>query len=270
VPRKRRQSVMAGRDKPGLRLGQHKFGYFWNAVKAKLSKLSEQYLTVLSKHLEPGSKDGVQSANRLGQQAVALGLETLDLARIHEQALEIWKTQGRPSRLRPRMIQRARAFFAEATGPIQKTHRAAHEAETRLTQLNRTLRERTVESTASDRNLKRRIAQRRAAEEALRQSGQYCTKLLAESRRLQKYSRHLAHEILSAQEDQRRKVSQRLHDEVAQILVGINVRLLALKNAAKANTGSLKNEIASTQRMVKQSVQKIHRFAHECGIHHET
>ena len=42
------------------------------------------------------------------------------------------------------------------------------------------------------------------------------------------------------------------------------------KEAAKANTGSLKKEIASTQRLVKQSVKTINRFAREFGLQHET
>ena len=101
-------------------------------------------------------------------------------------------------------------------------------------------------------------------------SGKQRTELLEESRRLQQHSRHLTHEILSAQEDEWRKISRQLHDEIAQILLGINVRLLTLKKAAKANTGSLKKEIASTQRLVEKSVRTINQFAHEVGLHHET
>ena len=33
---------------------------------------------------------------------------------------------------------------------------------------------------------------------------------------------------------------------------------------------SLKNEIANTQRLVRQSAQTINGFAHECGLHHES
>ena len=41
-----------------------------------------------------------------------------------------------------------------------------------------------------------------------------------------------------------------LQDEIAQTLLGINVRLLSLKRESSVNTGRLKNEIASTQRLV--------------------
>ena len=82
--------------------------------------------------------------------------------------------------------------------------------------------------------------------------------------------RHLTRKILSAQEDERQKTSRQLHDEIAQTLLAINVRLLTLKKAAKANTENLKKEIAETQRLVKQSVKTIQRLAHEFGVHHET
>jgi signal transduction histidine kinase len=91
---------------------------------------------------------------------------------------------------------------------------------------------------------------------------------LKESRRLQKHLQRLTRQILSAQEDKRKKISCDLHDEIAQTLLGINVRLLTLKKEATVNAHGLKKEIVSMQRLVKQSVRAINRFAHEFGIHH--
>jgi signal transduction histidine kinase len=127
-----------------------------------------------------------------------------------------------------------------------------------------------VDLAASHRSLKQGIVQRKTAEQALKKSGEHSRKLLKESRDLQKHLQRLTHQILSAQEDKRKKVSRDLHDEIAQTLLGINVRLLTLKKEATVNARGLKKEIASTQRLVKQSVQTINRFAHEFGIHHRT
>ena len=55
---------------------------------------------------------------------------------------------------------------------------------------------------------------------------------MKESWRLQKHLRHLTHQILSAQEEKRKKISRELQDEIAQTLLGINVRLLTLKKEA--------------------------------------
>lgn len=69
---------------------------------------------------------------------------------------------------------------------------------------------------------------------------------------------------------ERGEISRELHDEIAQILLRINVRLLTLKKAATLNTKDLIKEIASTQRLVEESVKNINRFAREFGITHET
>jgi signal transduction histidine kinase len=126
-----------------------------------------------------------------------------------------------------------------------------------------------VESSASARRLEPGIARRLAAEAALKKSGEHRLRLLQESSRLQSRWRHQARAMLSAQEDERQKTSRHLDDEIVQTLLGIHIRLLTLKQAARANTGNLKKEIASTQRLVKQSVSMVNRFAHEFGAQHK-
>jgi signal transduction histidine kinase len=107
-------------------------------------------------------------------------------------------------------------------------------------------------------------------EQALEKSGARSEQLLKESRRLQKHLRHLTRQILKGQEDKRKKISRDLHDEIAQTLLGINVRLVSLKTEAAANAKGLKKEIASTQRVVDISVNTIKRFGRAFGNHHES
>ena len=134
-------------------------------------------------------------------------------------------------------------------------------------QLNKPEDRRTGDLAASDRSLKQGIAQRKAVEGALKQSRAHYKALLEESLALQEHLRHLTHQILSAQEAERKKISRELRDEIAQTLLGINVRLLTLKKAAKGNTANLKKEIANTQRLVQESVRSINQFAHELDSH---
>ena len=82
---------------------------------------------------------------------------------------------------------------------------------------------------------------------------------------MQEHLRHLTHQILLAQEDKRTKISHELHDEIVQVLLGINVRLLALKNEATTNAKGLKKEIANTQRLVEKSKKNLNRFSDEVG-----
>jgi len=163
-----------------------------------------------------------------------------------------------------------RFFFAEAITPIEETHRAALKANVRLNRLNKTLGRRTADLAASRRSLKLGIVQRKTVEQALKKSAEHSRKLLEESRDLEKRLQRLTHQILLAQEDKRKKISRGLHDEIAQTLLGINVRLLTLRREAVINAGGLKNEIANTQRLVDKSVKNIKRFAREFGIHHRT
>jgi signal transduction histidine kinase len=197
---------------------------------------------------------------------VSLGLETLDVARIHEGALANLEA----SSSRDGIIKRAEIFFAEAVTPIEKTHRAALKAKVHLHQVNKTLDRRTMDLAASNRSLKQGIVRRKTVEAALKKSGGHSKKLLEESRRLQAHLRHLTHRILTAQEDKRKKLARNLQDEIAQTLLGINVRLLTLKKEAGVNTEGLKKEIASTQRLVDKSLKSIKRFTREFGASHET
>jgi len=234
-------------------------------MKQKLTGLSRRYAWALKKYLKQGLGATVHPARGLGLQAVKLGLETLDVAKIHEATLATLEA----SSSRDGIIKRAEIFFTEAVTPIEKTHHAARKASADLSQVNKALDRRALDLAASNRSLKQSIARRKTAEEALKKREQRSKKLLEESRRLQKHLQHLTHQILAAQENKRRKISHDLQDEIAQTLLGINVRMLTLKREAAAGTERFKKDIASTQRLVDKSRKSIKRFAREFGKHHE-
>ncbi len=230
-------------------------------MKQKLTGLSQRYVTALRKHLKTGARASLQPALTLGRRAVVLGLETLELARIHEQAV----TTLELSSLKNGFLKRAEIFFAEALTPIVETHRAARQSKIQLNHLNETLGRRTVELAVTNRQLQRGIVRRKSVEAALKKSGEHYAKLLKDSLQLQEGLRQLTHQVLEAQEDERKKISRELQDEIAQTLLGINVRLLTLKEEARNNTKGLKNEIASTQRLVLKSARSVRRVARQFG-----
>src|SRR5207253_2494804 len=84
-----------------------------------------------------------------------------------------------------------------------------------------------------------------------------------ESHTLQGQLRNLSHQILSAQEEERKKISRELHDEIAQILAGINIRLGSLKAEAGHRGRYFQHKIDRTQRLVEKSVDIVHRFARD-------
>jgi signal transduction histidine kinase len=239
-------------------------------MNAEKAEWSERYHTALRKYLGQGSGADLQPAARLGRAAVALRLETLDLARVHMQALAAAMSPDAPSVTRQRTIERAKDFFAEVVGLVERTHSTALKDAVNVVRLTRTLRRRTVEWSSSTRSLKRNILLRQGAEQALKKSDKRHAGVLDELHLLQKHLANLTHTCLATQEDDRQRMSVRLHDEIAQALIAIDLRLLALKKAARANTTNLKKEIARTQRLVKESARRIHQFSHEFGIQHET
>lgn len=133
----------------------------------------------------------------------------------------------------------------------------------RITKPKGTPRQRAAELAAAKQRLQGEITRRKAAEAALKKSQQHYRQLLAESHLMQERLRHLSHQILRVQEEERKTISRELHDDISQILTGINVRLAALKIEAAANTSGLKQKITRTQRLVEKSVAAVHRFARQ-------
>jgi len=232
-------------------------------MKPPAPDFSRCYLTALRLHLKRGPSASLDAARRLGIKAAALKLETLDLARMHEEALITLVLAHYSTRTADGMIRRAGAFFAEAISPIEKTHRVALEANVKMKAMIESLRQRTAELATSNAVLKKEIVQRRAVESSLRISEMTTSQLLRKSRRMQEELRELSRRLLSVQEQERQKISRELHDVIAQTLTGINVQLAALKTLSRTDTQDLQHKITLTQRLVEKSVEIVHRFARD-------
>lgn len=226
-------------------------------------KFSKRYRNALQQYLKRCPGGSLVSAHGLGRLALAAGLQTLDLAKLHEHILITRVLPGRSATERGRMIKQAGAFFTEAIAPVERTQRGTLAAAARLNEIVEMLSQRTVELAASNLDLELEIAQRKAVEAALKKSEHHYTKLLQQSERMQEQLRQLSRQILSTQEEERRKISRELHDVIAQSLTGINIRLATLKKEAASNTRGLDRNIARTQKLVERSVNIVHQFARE-------
>lgn len=115
----------------------------------------------------------------------------------------------------------------------------------------------------ANRELRLEIVHRQMVEAALKKSEAHYARLFEQSRHQQEQLRHLSRELLLAQEEERKRISRELHDEIVQTLVGINVHLASFTLKAPVNLKDLRRKITRTQRLVEKSVDIVHRFARE-------
>jgi len=232
-------------------------------MKLKQAAFAKQYQSILRKYLQSRSDPGLGVARRLGVRAMALGLATLDLAKIHETALFALLIPQNSDEIRNGLVRRGVTFFTEAITPIEETHRGALEANLHLKEMLATLTKRTRELVSSRKELEREIRKCKIAENSLRNSEKSTRELLKKSQDMQQEMRLLSRRLLSVQEEERKRISRELHDVVAHTLTGINVQLSSLTMQSTADAESLETKIASTQRLVEESVETVHRFARD-------
>ena len=101
------------------------------------------------------------------------------------------------------------------------------------------------------------------AEAALQVGHESSRRLLKESRILEKHLQNVVHKILSVNENERWQMSLQLNDEIAQTMLGISVRLLALQKSSSQHKASHSKEISTIQRVVQKSMKTINSFTRE-------
>lgn len=156
-----------------------------------------------------------------------------------------------------------RSTLGAAAESVQNAHGMSVGRNSRLKRMDRTVRRWNVELADAKLELKRGSERRKALGSALEKSDKHHGQMLLKSRRMQESLRLLSREILSAQEQERKKISRELHDQIGQTLTAINVQLATLKREASVPTHDLRKTIGRIQRLVERSMNTVHRFARE-------
>lgn len=131
------------------------------------------------------------------------------------------------------------------------------------------LLQRTLDLTDSNRDLKAELASQKKDEAELLSLSEVTDRLLSESRQLQVHLKELTRRAFAAHEDERKKLSLALQDEIVQTLAGIHIRLLTLNNEVSDKSKDFNKEIAMTRRMVKDSMATLTRFNREMPVQDE-
>ena len=255
--------VQAGQTKKSPSWRQKQRFPMTEKTETDLIRLSRRYLAALQRHQKQRPQSGLQSANKLGQEALAMGLGTLDMARIHEEALTALVCLNCTRAARKKIVVRAEAFFVETLIPIETTHVASRESKGKRTHLNENLDKSARALFNSNLRMKQEVVKRKAIEQALRKTKHHYGRLLDQSRTMQERLRKMSQQVLTAQEEERKRISRELHDEIAQALTAVHVHLSALESEESVGHVALKKRIARTQRLVEKSVETVHRFAIE-------
>ena len=222
----------------------------------------KRYLTALRAHVKPAVEPNRGSAGRVGKRARDLGIETLDLARIHDAALAaLAPPTGNGARSRRSVAVRAASFFAEALAPIEAGHRPTLEALAECGRLGRTVGRGVVDLASANRRLTRETGRRKQAQAALTASDGLHRLLLKRSRAMEEELRLLSRTLLTSHEEERRRISRELHDSLGQTLAAVNIGLATLKAAAVVDSKDFRGSVSRTQRLVQKSMRTVHQFA---------
>lgn len=194
----------------------------------QFQRLARRYATVLRKYAAEQRETVLEEAYELGRAAVAAEAGILDLARIHVEAREKLLQPASGAKNHARISKLTGVVFLQALSPFEAMHRGFRELNGELQQRNRELE----------------------AEAAVR-------------KRLEESLRRLSRRILRVQEEQRRRLSRELHDEVGQSLTAISVTLAALRHGSEAKRADFARTIGRVQRLLEETMEAVHRFALE-------
>lgn len=91
-----------------------------------------------------------------------------------------------------------------------------------------------------------RIAERQRTEEVLKES--------------EKNLRHLASQLLRAQEDERKRISQELHDELGHALLALKLQAESVEEQLLPQQVALKNEVGKILRFIGATIEEVRRL----------
>lgn len=199
--------------------------------------LHASYAAALRDYLRDGGEAGLAGAYECGRDASIDGLGVLDLVRLHHAVLGELESAAdvNATAVLPAAREREKEFLLEALSPFEAAHRGYRRAHEEL----------------------------RARERELSDGRAHYEQLFKEARGMEEALRLLSKRMVDAQEEERKRFSRELHDEVGQALNAMTMNLAALKRLPESATTAAQRRIDDTVQLVERTIETVHRFARE-------
>lgn len=167
-----------------------------------------RYADGLAAYLSQGGETALLSAYELGRRALDEGLDVLDIVAIHGDAVGRAVAAASGGEEAAAIVGRATVFFADVAAPYEMVHRGYREANATLRHLSENLEENVAVRT-------------RELEESL-----------AVTRKLNAERQLLLRHLVRAQEEERKRIADDIHDAPIQTITAVGLRLEMIRRRA--------------------------------------
>jgi signal transduction histidine kinase len=224
-----------------------------------ISILPFTYREALCEHLVGPSKATLHKGFAIGKAALDGGLEIYDVISLHHQALAEGVMPDGTTMIQARCALALEAFLLEALAPFRRISNGPGGARERRA----TIRSEHIDALAlRNERLEEEIAELQRAETAMREGKDHYFHLYQNARAMEAKLRELSAQVLSAQEDERKRISRELYDEIGQALVAVKVTIAMLKIRA-ASDPAFQGHVAEAERLLERTMETVHSFARE-------
>jgi signal transduction histidine kinase len=217
--------------------------------------LSSIYHAALCVHFANPSTSSLRQAYALGKAAMDGGMGTSDVIRIHHRAIAVGALVPGSFASQSEAAPTFEAFLLEALAPFRLLEDNRAQQIKFLIEQNEALALRNV-------RLEAEVADREAAEFAMQDSKDRYFQLYQVARAKEANLRVLSAQVLSAQEEERKRMSRELHDDVGQALTAVNVAISMVKNRGISDA-SFRQYVTDAENLLERTMQTVHEFARE-------
>ena len=220
---------------------------------------SYTYQEALEDHLAQPCQETLLQALDLGQAAFTAGIGIPDLLRLHHQALAEGPICSGEMARPDHFATALDSFLIAVLSPFEVDGRVAAGANDRRFG---TREDHLEELAHRNAELQEEIAEHESAEEAMQAAKDHYFLLYQNARATEANLRDLSAQVLTAQEDERKRISRELHDEIGQALTAINVSIAMLKSQGVTDVAFQRN-VAEAEQLLARTMETVHSFARE-------